>query len=191
MLAPTCLCRLLLGTVVATRLAGGVASAQTPDRQPATGPLAAVAHAGVPVGDVVIVTDTAGATIKGPLAAVSSDTVEVRIKADVRRVPAAEVRRIQWQRRDSSLTGVLIGAAIGAVPGIYWLVADPNECTGLCPEEYALIAAGAAIGGLVDRAVTRKVTVYSTQSPRGAGISVAIAPLVGPHRKGVRVGLRF
>lgn len=189
MLGPTCLARVILGIVVATHLAGGVATAQTPNPQAAGGPAAAVVRAGVTVGDIVHVTDATGATIKGRLAALPSDALEVRINGDVRRVAASQVRRIQWQQRDSVLTGVLVGAAIGAVPGIYWLLADPNECTGLCPEEYALIAAGAAIGGLVDRAITRKVIVYSAESPRG--MSVAVVPLAARRRIGVQVGLRF
>ena len=189
MLGPTCLARVILGMVVSTRLTAGVATAQTPNPQAAGGPAAAVVTAGVTVGDVVHVTDATGATIKGRLAALPSDALEVRINGSVRRVAASQVRRIRWQQRDSVLTGVLVGAAIGAVPGIYWLIADPNECAGLCPEEYALVAAGAAIGGLVDRAMKRKVTVYSAESPRG--MSVAVVPLAAPRRMGVQVGLRF
>ena len=43
------------------------------------------------------------------------------------------------RQADSPLNGILIGAGVGAIPGIYWLVVDPNECTGLCPEDYAAI----------------------------------------------------
>jgi hypothetical protein len=109
----------------------------------------------------------------------------------MRSVATADVRRLQWQQPDSPLTGVLIGAAIGATPGIYWLIADPNECTGLCPEEYALIAVGAVIGGVIDRAITRKVTVYAVEVPSGRAMSVRIGPLVGRDRKGVRVSVKF
>jgi hypothetical protein len=92
----------------------------------------------VPVGDVVYVTDAAGITIKGKLAALTDDSVQVDIGADIRSVAAGQVRHIQWQQPDSPLTGVLIGAAGGATPGIYWLAVDPNECIGMCPEEYGL-----------------------------------------------------
>jgi hypothetical protein len=88
-------------------------------------------------------------------------------------------------QRDSSLDGLLIGAAIGAIPGIYYLITDPNECTGMCPEEYGFVAAGAAIGWLVDRAITGK-------RPRtGARASVSFAPYAARSRKGVRVAVRF
>ena len=191
MLAPTCRAlRSICAIVIASVLSAAVTSAQTADQSAISRPASAVIKAGMTVGDVVHVTDATGGTIKGRLAALPADALEVRIDGDVRRVPASQVRRIQWQKRDSALTGVVVGAAIGAVPGIYWLIADPNECTGLCPEEYALIAAGATIGGLVDRAIRKKITVYSAESG-GGGFSVAIAPIATRYRKGVQVGLRF
>jgi hypothetical protein len=67
-----------------------------------TSSLAAV-KARAPVGDNVHVTDTMGATTKGRLAAVTDDTVQVYVGADVRSVAAADVRRIQWQQPDSPL----------------------------------------------------------------------------------------
>jgi hypothetical protein len=84
--------------------------------------------------------------------------------------------RAQSPQRGFPITGVLIGAAVGAVPGIYFLIVDPNECTGMCPEEYRLIAVGAIVGGLIDDVISRKV---------------AISPLVTRHRKIVRLTLKF
>jgi hypothetical protein len=80
---------------------------------------------------------------------------------------------------------------VGAFPGVYWLIADPNECTGMCPEEYAFIAIGAVVGGLIDRAITRKVTVYPAGTSSGGSNRLAIAPLVRRDRAGMRVSLRF
>jgi hypothetical protein len=168
-----------------------VASAQLPEKSSVTAASLADAVARVPIGDVVHVTDTTGATLKGKLAAIADDAVQLKVRAEVRSVATTDVRRVQWQQPDSPLTGVLIGAAIGAAPGIYWLIADPNECTGLCPEDYALIAVGAAIGGVIDRAITRKVTVYAAEAPSGRAMNVRIGPLVARDRKGVRVSVRF
>src|SRR5919109_2057669 len=164
--------RLIVLAVIFWGWAAGAASAQTPDQRPMTTPSLAVVKARVPIGDVVYVTDTTGATIKGRLAALTDDSVQVKVKTHVRSVAAAEVRRIQWQQPDSPLTGVLIGAAIGAIPGIYWLVVDPNECNGMCPEEYKLIAIGAIVGGLIDRAITRRVTLYAAGAASGRAKSV-------------------
>jgi len=92
---------------------------------------------------------------------------------------------------DSPLNGILIGAGVGAIPGIYWLIVDPNECTGLCPEDYAAIAVGAVLGGLIDRAITRKVTVYEAGASSRSARHLLIGPLVGRKRSGVQLTLRF
>ena len=167
----------------------GLISAQTPE--PSSSPTFAALKARVPVGDEVYVTDTKGATLKGRLAAVTDDTVQVYVGADLRRVAATSVRRIQWQQPDSPLTGVLIGAGIGAIPGLYWLAVDPNECAGLCPEDYALIAIGAAIGGWIDHAIKKKVTVYERRASNAPIGQVEVCPLLTRGRIGVRLALRF
>ena len=183
--------RLIILAAIAWAWAAGVATAQPPDQRSAVPPSLAVVKGRVSVGDVVYVTDTTGATIKGKLAAVSNDAVEVYLRGDTRSVAAADVRRIQWRRPDSPLTGVLIGAAVGAAPGLYWLVMDPNECNGVCPEEYALIGIGAVVGGLIDRAIKKTVTVYSAGASSSLANSVIVGPLVTRGRKGVQVSVKF
>ena len=173
--------------VTALSLLSAVASAQTPDARSAAAMTALQAQ--VPVGGLVYVTDTTGATIKGTLVAMIGDALQVQGKAGVQRIAVADVRRIQWAQPDSAWTGVLIGGAIGAIPGLYYLAVDPNECTGMCPEEYALIAIGAAVGGVIDRAMTRRVTVYS--APAASSTRVTLAPLILRGRTGVQVALRF
>jgi hypothetical protein len=148
-------------TAIAVAAGNGRASAQ----DTASGTTGGVSSFGalntqVRAGDVVYVTDAAGSTIKGTLTALTDRSVDVRSKAAVRTIAAVDIRRIQRQQPDSSLTGVWIGAAVGAIPGIYWLIADPNECAGLCPEDYVAIGVGAAVGGVIDRAIHRRATVY-------------------------------
>ena len=60
------------------------------------------------------------------------------------RLPRRPLNRPRPHSRqpDSLLNGILIGAGVGAIPGIYWLIADPNQCTGLCAKDYAAIASG-------------------------------------------------
>jgi hypothetical protein len=100
--------------------------------------------------------------------------------------PTATVRQ-----PDSLLNGILIGAGVGAIPGIYWLIADPNECTGLCAEDYAAIGVGAVVGALIDRAITRKVTVTPAGESSSATSHLLIQPLVSRKRSGVQLALRF
>ena len=158
--------------------------------QAPTASLADVA-ARVPVGEVVYVTDGRGATAKGRLAAVTADGVQLYVGADLRTVAAADIGRIQWQKPDSPLTGILLGAGVGAIPGIYWLIADPNECAGLCREDYVAIAAGAAIGGFIDHAIKKKVTVYRAGAPGGRESRVTIRPFANRGRRGVQLAVRF
>jgi hypothetical protein len=183
-------CRRVVLALTASGWTAGVALAQTPDQRPMTPPsLAAVVNVGVALGDVVYVTDITGKTIKGTLAALTEDTVQVKARADVRGVAAAKVRRIQWP--DSPLNGVLIGAAVGAIPGIYWLAVDPNECTGMCPEEYMLIGVGAVVGGVIDHIIRRTVTVYAAETSNERMTRVTVGPLLMRNRKGVQVAVKF
>jgi hypothetical protein len=128
---------------------------------------------------VVTWTGTAEAQEAGP------STSRLAMAASRAQAPVAEAS--DSTQRDSSLDGLLIGAAVGAIPGIYYLITDPNECTGMCPEEYGLIAAGAAIGWLIDRAITRKATAARA----GDRASVSLVAYGAGARKGVRVAIRF
>ena len=125
------------------------------------------------------------------LTAVTGEVLELNVGASIRSLAAADVRRIQSRQADSPLNGILIGAGVGAIPGIYWLVADPNECTGLCPEDYAAIGVGAVVGALIDRAVTRKVTVTDAGASGRSTRHLLIQPLVSRKRSGVQLALQF
>jgi hypothetical protein len=183
--------RLIVFAIIAWNWPADAASAQDLDQRSIPTRSFAAVKARMQVGDVIYVTDTTDTTIRGKLAELTDDAVAVKIKDDVRSVAATEVRRIQRQEPDSPLAGVLIGAAVGAIPGIYWLAADPNECSGMCPEEYALIAIGAAIGGVIDHAITRRLTVYTGGTSSGGAKSVTIGPLVMRNCNGVQVAVKF
>ena len=148
-------------------------------------------RARVPAGEIVYVTDNQGGTVKARLAGITSDAIEVLVNGERRTVAESQVHRIQWQQRDSWLTGALVGAGIGAIPGIYYLVTDPNECVGLCAEEYALIGIGALVGGLLDWAIKKKVTVYERPAAGGAACNLSLAPVVTRNHRAMQVTFRF
>ena len=175
-------------TALASAFQPAQASAQTADTRPFS--LLAV-KATVPAGGVVDVTDVHGKTLTGVLGGVSSDLVEVILEGETRAVVARDVTRIRWRQPDSWVSGAVIGAGIGAIPGIYYLMTDPNECAGLCPEEYALVAIGALVGALVDRAITKKVTVYESRAKGDAGGSVALRAVLTGARRSLHVAVRF
>ena len=186
MIAPLCPeHRVIVLAMIVWSWAANAASAQALDQRSTTTSSFATVKARVALGDVVYVTHTSGTTIKRKLAELTDDAVRVTLKTDVRTVSAADVRRIQWQQPDSPFTGVLIGGAVGAIPGIY-----PNECSGMCPEEYALIAIGAVVGGIIDHVITRRVTVYTAGSS-GRSNSVTIGPFAVRNRSGLQVAVTF
>ena len=169
--------RLVAMTAFASAALPHHASAQASDT-PAQSPLLSV-KVTVPAGEVVDVTDVRGTTITGVLVTVTSDVVEITVGDKTRAMFARDVQRIRWRQQDSWVTGALIGAGIGAIPGIWYLVADPNECAGLCPEEYALVGLGALVGALVDKVITRKVTVYEHPAKSARGTVALSAVLTG------------
>ena len=183
--------RLIVVLMIAWGWAADAALAQTVDQRSTTPSSFAGVKAFVAPGDVVYVTDTAGTTIKGKLDELTDDAVGVKINGRVQPVAAAAVRDIQRQQPDSLFTGVLIGAAVGAIPGIYWLVADPNGCSGMCPEDYAAISVGAVVGGVIDHFLTKRVTVYTAWTSSRPSKSVTIGPFVRWDRNGVQVVMKF
>jgi hypothetical protein len=182
-------CRWLVPVLMVWVSAATLAVAQEVDPRPAT-PRDALEQAGVAVGDAVSVRDARGDTITGRLAAATDVAVEVRAGAGLRRVAAVDVRRIEWRKPDPPFRGILIGAALGSIPGLYWLAADPNECRGLCPEEYAFIGIGAVVGGLIDRAIRKQVTVYSAAS-RAEAAPISVRARLAPDRHGLAIVIRF
>ena len=179
----------VLSAVASALLLGNVA-AQTTDTPVSSAMLDVKAR--VPAGEVVYVTDTRGGTIKGRLDQVTGDAIALIVNGEPHTVAAGQLQRIQWRQRDSWLTGALVGAGLGAIPGIYYFVTDPNECAGPCPEEYALIGIGTLVGGLVDWAVKKKVTVYERPVEGGVSWDLLLASPVSTRRHGaLQVTLRF
>ena len=62
---------------------------------------------------------------------------------------------------------------------------------GLCPEDYAAIAVGAVVGGLIDRAITRKRTVPAAGASSTSSRHLVVGPFIGRRRSGVQLALRF
>ncbi len=58
----------------------------------------------------------------------------------------------------------------------------------MCPEEYALVAVGAVVGALIDRAIKKRVTVYTARRPDAR---TAIRGVAGKGRTGLQVALTF
>jgi hypothetical protein len=180
---------LLAGVGLGLLLVAAPVRAQTAGpQQPAS--IAAAARR-LPPRATVFITEANARRVEGTLIEVTAAGLRVESGGEIRLVEAGDVRVLEWQRPDSLWNGVLVGAGIGAIPGIYWLIADPNECGGMCPEELALIGIGAAAGGLIDRLISKKVTVFRSGGPESRGATLAVGPWASRDGRGVRVTVRF
>ena len=151
MIAPLCPeHRLIVLAMIVWSWAANAASAQALDQRSTITSSFATVKARVALGDVVYVTETSEYTIKGKLAEpVTDDAVRVTFKADVRTVAAAGVRPDPTAAARLSVHGRTDRRRGRCHPwGLIGFVADPNECSGMCPEEYTLIAIGAVVGGI-------------------------------------------
>ena len=132
-------------------------------------------------GETVIVLDAAGREIRGRAASLSDASLTVTFDTTRRQFDAADVRRIDRQRRDSVRNGVLIGAAAGALAGFAMGKSlDSPDCarTSTCGEGPMIGAFGGAfwgaLGGWIADAVMRKrETIYVGPVVPNGGVPVA------------------
>lgn len=120
-------------------------------------------------GETVFVLDAAGREIRGRAASLSDTSLTLAFDATRRQFDAADVRRIDRQRRDSVRNGVLIGAVTGALAGMAMgrSLDSPD-----CAQTIATCGEGAMIGGfggafwgaiggwIADAAIRKRETVY-------------------------------
>jgi hypothetical protein len=136
-------------------------------------------------GQTVVVTDTSGARIHGRLLDVSPS--EMVVDADgTRRVEASAIAKVQ--RTDSVWNGLLIGAAAGGVVamlGISETRGSDSVYVWGYGMSWALPAAGATVGALLDKAVTATIYVAPARTTGGS------SPGPGAGQLAVHVAWRF
>jgi len=150
--------------------------------------------AAVKIGDTVYVTETTGREYKGKITGLSAASLTLETGGVSRDFPAASITAIARRKRDSLLTGALIGAGAGVFAGWFWARGEdawdfemPNEFA-----YYALFAGmGAGVGIAVDAAVPgKKVTIYPA-APVSSTAKIHVLPICAPGRRGVAVRLVF
>jgi hypothetical protein len=134
-------------------------------------------------GDIVYVTRANGATISGPLDAVSPSSITVD-RETVPYEPGLKIAR----EGDRLTNGIIIGAAIGVVMGS---TVGAEAC--LDSPLAACAAGGAAvwggIGALVDWLRKGRTTIF--EAPRAGTPNVRLVPSIGLERKKVDLVLSF
>jgi hypothetical protein len=162
-------------------------------------------------GDFLSVSDGAGHQIKGRLAAVSADSLDLVIErsrpastaqsgqatavTSIQQVHllAPQVRLARRQNPDSIWNGGVIGAAIAGGPGFLLLLLKSGGsddvravATRMVP---ALALAGFAAGATLDAAHASWLTIY--RSPGSNGPRAWLRPVVSPSTAGAQLSFRY
>jgi hypothetical protein len=142
-------------------------------------------------GDNVYVTDFAGKTLKGRIAALSPSSLGLIVDGVRRDWLQNDVREIRQWRGDSLVNGAIIGAAAGAgigiIPAIY--------CQGECNEAVALTALlcgglGAGVGVGIDALIPAKQSVFRNKTLSSLE-RLHIRPILSRSTKGVQIAFSF
>jgi hypothetical protein len=151
----------------------------------------------VNVGQSVTVTDAGGNKVAGRIVDLSPGSLTLLVDRQPRTFAETQVQRVQQRRFDSLANGTLIGAGVGAGVGlafvIYWLVVDPNECTGspCWSDMLAPTILGTLTGLGIDAAIKANVTLYqSSTSPPSARFASPVL-LVTRAGRGAGLTIRF
>jgi hypothetical protein len=136
-------------------------------------------------GDRLTVRTTAGATLKGRLAADSAGTLVLTSSSGEHRISHADVERVN-RYRNRILFGPLIGFAGGVAAGIPLKELADNETGGGTSDLIKMIALGVGVGTVIDLFTRSNRTIYRKggSPPRG----LAIQPRKGGARVGWTVG---
>lgn len=165
-------------------------SAQTP--QPDAATTFADLALRLPIRSSVIVTDQQGRRTQGELTGIDGDTLSMKTAGRAVTFSRSDVQQVQRNISDSFLNGAFIGLAIGAAGPLIVCtsIGDSSETAGCVTGSLGFGGlSGFAIGAIVDRLRTRKVTVFRSVD-RGPS-AVTISPVVGRRTIGVQASMRL
>jgi hypothetical protein len=142
----------------------------------------------VKTGDTIVVTDASGQRSRGQLQRLLEDSLEINLEASIdmhhapiamKRLTVDEISRIEVESADSIWNGVLIGAAIGASPyltfaGLRATGSDPPTMGQIIGPGVFFGAVGALIGGLVDRSIPTRRTVFRKEPGNASRIRISL-----------------
>ncbi|MEO5741810.1 MAG: hypothetical protein ABIS29_14565 [Vicinamibacterales bacterium] len=146
----------------------------------------------LPVRSLVIVTDRQGRQMRGELTVIEGDTLSVKTADRPLTFNQSDVQQIQRQIPDSFLNGAFIGLAIGAAgPMIVCTsIGDSSETVGCVASSLGFGGlSGFAIGAILDRLHTRKMTVF--QSKDSGPRTMTISPVIGGRTIGLQMSMRL
>jgi hypothetical protein len=149
------------------------------------------------IGDRLIVTDVSGGEVSGRVSAVSPTRLELTVGDAIRTLGEKDVLSIRQRRGDPIGNGAKIGFGVGAGVGALFGAAlaggldfDGGSAAGAIIT-FSLIngGMGALTGACVDALVRGEQIIYSRQT--GRSVTLGVAPLSSPGRRGLRVLFTF
>ena len=136
--------------------------------------------------EMVAVTDAKGATIRGMIASISSDTLEIAVDGQPMRFDVSHVESVSAKRRDSLLNGAVGGFAVGAVTGAILVLLEGGQKQGwvalrardfLVPTALLGGAIGLVVGTSIDVSIKKTHLLYNRRKV-GSTPRIAIVPTV-------------
>ena len=146
----------------------------------------------VKAGDRLTITDPAGEVTTGRLVRLAGTSLEIDVDGTARTLAQDRVTTIRMRHADSLANGAkigfVVGAGFGALAGV--AVASELEAKGAVAGFLLIYGAmGAGIGVGIDGLNSSDRVIYSRPGSQTARL--AVAPLVGGGRRGVRLTLGF
>ena len=146
-------------------------------------------------GDTIVVRDDHGQSIKGKIQSLTSTTLEIADKGQIREFTPNGILDISQRRSDSLANGAGAGALAGGLVGTLGVIAGCRESTG-CNAGIGAAAIGiyaglgAGVGVLIDALVTHRQTIYA--GPKASVLRrLDMKPIVTKDRKGAAVAFSF
>jgi hypothetical protein len=182
------------GNASGLRMQAGVSVPIRPHPMTRSGVSSAYGTMPLRVGQQLWVTDVSGQEIQGVISAIDDSRIEVSSNAGRQSFARGEIRRIAVP--DSLVNGTVVGAAAGGaslgafVALIADALCDSSECDNLGPTLAGVAYGagfGAVVGALIDSFRDRPRTVFEARS----AARLNVAPTLGRHRAGARVGLSW
>lgn len=141
-------------------------------------------------GETIYLTDDAGGEMKATVLGVSPSALSLAVDGSAREFGPDRVRTIRKRYNDPVWQGALIGAIVGISPGLaYCAGRSDGACSGTGGAFLSMGALGAGIGIGIDALIQGKKRIY--EAGAGSSKTIAVAPVLSPNTKGLRVSFQF
>jgi hypothetical protein len=149
-------------------------------------------------GDIVVVSRPGEPVMRARLASTSETDLELAVDGG-RRIPVAEISRIEIERPDRWWPSAVAGAGLGLLmthQRTFQLRCDRSSfgpCEDFDPPAYEYVAvglAGASAGAVIDWLKRDRTTIYRAGAPF-TQVRTRVAPFFSPSRFGVQVRVKY